>query len=619
MAQQAGGAESGGGDAKREDPAPRKGYEKDRENPDPAPRKGYEKNREKPEGCVTVFIRGLEGSVTREDLQALFGECGKISRIRMGKDKGTGAFKGFAHVTFADSDSTDAAMAKTGSELKGRRLQVHWAETKERPAPAGRTPGKRAERKPADPRVSAFNQKITAFGKEGKWRDAFKVLTTDMPAEDVKPNTVSYNAAMSALTSNGQWRKALDIFDMLQSSDIRPDTISFSAAIGACSRVSRPSLPPPHLCTHLIRPSRPPTQLDAHPVRPSRLLATEPERAPRQGGMWKRALELLEEMQKAGRAPNEYTYTSLITACDKGGQIDRALALLDAALAQDGLKPNAYLFTSAIHACEKGGRWQDALALLERMDKLGVQPNLQTYSAAISACERTGQAKPALGLLERMQREGLTPDVILYSAAMSACGKAGQWQSAERLFGQMVAAGVSPDVVAYSTLINAFTLGGEWARALDVFQEMEKADVRPNLIAYSAAISACDKAGEWRRALGLLERMKAEGLKPDAVAYNFVLAALSRAGRLEAVLDLLQEVKAVGRPKLGASTYCTVVKACGDNGEWEKALGVVTSLGPDATESVVRVLIAALEKNDQGDMAAQIRSKLDAQQPVASA
>ena len=56
----------------------------------------------------------------------------------------------------------------------------------------------------------------------------------------------------------------------------------------------------------------------------------------------------------------------------------------------------------------------------------------------------------------------------------------------------------------------------------------------------------------------------------------------------------------MGRPKLGASTYCTVVKACGDNGEWEKALGVVTSLGPDATESAVRVLLAAAQEIECG-------------------
>jgi len=537
-------------------------------------RKGDEQT-EKPEGCITVFVRGLQGTVTREDLVEVFGGCGKITRIAIPQkqrtaDQSNGGARGFAHVTFADTDSCDKAMEKSGTNLKGRKLQILWAEEsgKERKQRASESAAldRRTRRPPADPRVSASNQKITQLGRDGEWAASLAVLAEEMPAEGVIPNLVSYNAAMSALTNNGQWRRALDVFEKAREKGVKHDTIGFSAAISACNK----------------------------------------------GGMWRRGLELLEEMEAAGRDPNEYTYTSLIAALDKGGKVDKALELLETALARKSLKPNAYLFTAAIHACEKQGRWHDALGLLERMDKVGVKPSLQTYSAAISACEKVGQAKPALGLMERMEREGLTADVILYSAAMSACGKAGQWESAERLLEQMVARGVEPDVIAYSTLINAFQLGGQWARALEVFGDMEKAGVTPNLIAYSAAIHACDTAGEWRRALGLLERMKAEGLEPDAVAYNYVLAALSRAGRLDSVLELLQEVKSKGKPRLGASTYCTVVKACGDNGEWETALGVVTSMGAEADDQVVRVLITALEKNDQHEMAKQMRAKLEA-------
>jgi pentatricopeptide repeat protein len=45
--------------------------------------------------------------------------------------------------------------------------------------------------------------------------------------------------------------------------------------------------------------------------------------------MWKKALELLDEMEQNGIAANEITYSVAIKACGNGGQWERALALLE--------------------------------------------------------------------------------------------------------------------------------------------------------------------------------------------------------------------------------------------------------------------------------------------------
>ncbi len=56
-----------------------------------------------------------------------------------------------------------------------------------------------------------------------------------------------------------------------------------------------------------------------------------------------------------------------------------------------GVNPDVITYSSAISACEKGGQWQRALDLLARCESAGIKPNVITYNSAISACEKGRQ------------------------------------------------------------------------------------------------------------------------------------------------------------------------------------------------------------------------------------
>jgi pentatricopeptide repeat protein len=96
----------------------------------------------------------------------------------------------------------------------------------------------------------------------------------------------------------------------------------------------------------------------------------------------------------------------------KNDDLTRALLVLSAIPA--GLK-NVFHYSAAISACEKGGQWEKALQLLEEMRAKDVEPNVITYNATTSACEKGGQCEKALQLLEEMRAKGVEPNVITYS------------------------------------------------------------------------------------------------------------------------------------------------------------------------------------------------------------
>jgi len=67
-----------------------------------------------------------------------------------------------------------------------------------------------------------------------------------------------------------------------------------------------------------------------------------------------------------------------------------------------GIKKNTFHYNSMISACEKVRDYNRALRLMDEMKEKNVQKNEVTFSSAISACEKCGQWRTALDLLEQM-------------------------------------------------------------------------------------------------------------------------------------------------------------------------------------------------------------------------
>ncbi|CAK0805438.1 unnamed protein product, partial [Prorocentrum cordatum] len=69
-------------------------------------------------------------------------------------------------------------------------------------------------------------------------------------------------------------------------------------------------------------------------------------------------------------------------------------------------------YNAGVSACEKGGQWQRASALLSEICEAMLEPNVISYSAGVCACEKGGQWQRALALLSEMREAKLEPDVI---------------------------------------------------------------------------------------------------------------------------------------------------------------------------------------------------------------
>jgi pentatricopeptide repeat protein len=200
---------------------------------------------------------------------------------------------------------------------------------------------------------------------------------------------------------------------------------------------------------------------------------------------WRKALELLKEMEDKGVAPSEVTYSITITACGNGGQWSKALDLLDI-MRKKGLSINLITYNSAITALSKAAKqssrgnhgngelWTRVVELLSQMKADGIEPDGFSYSSAISCCGAEGRWEEALELMEVMHKGGprTRPNKIAYTAAISSLGRAGKCDDAVRLFRQMNAEGLAADRVAYNALFSALRVAKKSDMAYELWGEM---------------------------------------------------------------------------------------------------------------------------------------------------
>jgi len=72
-------------------------------------------------------VGNLSFNIDEDTLREAFASCGEIASIRFAEDRETGAFKGFGHIEFVESESTDKAVAMAGEDVMGRAVRVDYA------------------------------------------------------------------------------------------------------------------------------------------------------------------------------------------------------------------------------------------------------------------------------------------------------------------------------------------------------------------------------------------------------------------------------------------------------------------------------------------------------------
>ncbi|GMI24900.1 hypothetical protein TrCOL_g4100 [Triparma columacea] len=349
---------------------------------------------------------------------------------------------------------------------------------------------------------------------------------------------------------------------------------------------------------------------------------------------YRKALELITDMERRNISPDIVSYNSVISAAGRNG--DEAVKAFRK-ISSKGLKPDLVSYNSVMAAV--AGDKKEYRNTFTYMDMINlnpkVQPDVITYTCIIKAHATGGDAGKALRTLEVMKEKDVKPDAFVYASAINACAKdrtqgvgprdGGTWATkALELIEEMEGRGIKPNGYAYASAITACGSVGEWEEGVGLLEVMRGKGMEIGLVAYNSAIGGIvkrmkgnlkrnDEGGEeeneelWKRAVMLLEEIKGEErIKPDAISYSTVLNALSLAGRSSETLAILSEMKS-GPPSIrpGLIAYTSVISCMGRSGEWEvgmKVFGDMKREGINGDRTVYNAMLSALGRGDRPEM-----------------
>eukprot|EP00798_Chlamydomonas_sp_ICE-L_P016766 gene16766-23041_t len=198
-------------------------------------------------------------------------------------------------------------------------------------------------------------------------------------------------------------------------------------------------------------------------------------------GRYQLAVEVFESMRAVKQVPNVVTYNTLIDVYGKLGLWEKALQVIDTMKRELGQVDNALevyqemirqnmersviTYSSLISACEKGDQWETALNIFGEMRQEGCAPNTVTFNSLITACAQGGQCEKAREVFDQMAAASCAPDVVTYTALITAYERGGDWQQALHVFHQMCLQGCRPDAIVFNAIIDAlWGTGVVWAQ-----------------------------------------------------------------------------------------------------------------------------------------------------------
>lgn len=353
-------------------------------------------------------------------------------------------------------------------------------------------------------------------------------------------------------------------------------------------------------------------------------------------GYFSEALGVFRRMYLLGIKPDEYTYTSIISACTESGlllhgkqlhayilrtepaiggefsvsvsnslmtfywkcdRIDDARKIFDKAVVKDLVSWNAIL-----SAYVSARRISEAKSFFDRIP----EKNSLSWTVMISGFAQNGSGEEGLKLFNQMRLNGVEQCDYAFAGAITSCAVLAALKHGRQLHAQLVLLGFDSSLSAGNALITMYARCGVVEAAHSLFLTMPYVDS----VSWNAMIAALGQHGHGAQALKLFEEMLGEQIAPDRITFLTILSACTHAGLVEEGHRLFNSMCEKFGISPGEDHYARYIDLLCRAGKLSEAKNVINSMPFEPGAPIWEAFLAGCRNHRNIDLGVQAAEKL---------
>ncbi|KAJ7517800.1 hypothetical protein O6H91_21G040600 [Diphasiastrum complanatum] len=254
-------------------------------------------------------------------------------------------------------------------------------------------------------------------------------------------------------------------------------------------------------------------------------------------GQGEEAINLFQQMQESGLAPDKVLFVVVLKACARLAALEQGKQL-HSDIIKRGFQSDMIVGNTLVDMYGKCGRTEDARELFNNMR----ERDAVSWNAMIAGYAQNGLGKEALALYEQMKQEGVQPNNVTFVLLLKACASLAALEQGKQLHSDIIETDFQSDVIVGNTLVDMYAKCGCTEDARELFNNMRERDV----VSWNAMIVGYAQNGLGKEALALYEQMKQEGVQPDNVTFVLLLKACASLAALEQGKQLHSDIIKTG-------------------------------------------------------------------------
>ncbi|MBA0585508.1 pentatricopeptide repeat-containing protein At3g09040, mitochondrial [Gossypium raimondii] len=253
-----------------------------------------------------------------------------------------------------------------------------------------------------------------------------------------------------------------------------------------------------------------------------------------QNGYADEVIELFSQMKGSNSQPDEFTYTSILSACACLGCLETG-RLFHAFIIKNKFASNLFVVNALVDMYAKSGALKEAR---QQFEIIKDRDNV-SWNAIIVGYVQDENELEAFNMFQRMILYGFVPDEVSLASILSACANVQSLELGKQIHCLAVKSGLDKSLYAGSSLIDMYAKSGAIRDARKVLHGMPQRSA----ISINAMIAGYAPK-DLEEAIILLQEMQVDGLKPSEVTFTSLLDACNEPHKLN----------------LGKQIHCCIIK-----------------------------------------------------------